>query len=421
VDIRKTSVKIRSWPVSICDDIPDAFPNNILEPKDMNIEERKEMLAAAFEQRFGSRPTLWTRAPGRVDLMGSHTDYNMGHVMTMSIDRDTWIAGSPRDDGQVAIFSLNAEGGATFDLTDIQHDEEAPWTDYVRGVALAMQQAGYRLSGFNGLIHSTVPFSSGLSSSAALEMATGGMFKLVGGFDIDPVEMALLGQKAENQFVGVNSGILDQYSSTMGEAGSSLLLDCRYLRSRPVHIDPDWLVVICDTRAERSLTGSEYSDRRAQCEEGVAILAQSDFSIKALRDVSLTHLAQHQDRLSEVVERRCRFIIEEDQRVLDLADALPVGDADRLRELMAASYAGARDLYEIGVPAMESMMAAMMGGPGVVGARQAGAGFGGCMVAVVERDRVDEFAEHVRRSYEAETGIAPHVFAVEAAPGAGVL
>ena len=247
-----------------------------------------------------------------------------------------------------------------------------------------MQDAGYQLTGFNGLVHSTVPFSSGLSSSAALEMATGCMFKLLGDFDIDPVEMALLGQKAENQFVGVNSGILDQYSSTMGEAGSSLLLDCRYLRSRPVHIDPRWLVVICDTRAERNLTGSEYSERRAQCEAGVAILQQSDPTIKALRDVSLEQLKEQAHLLSDVVERRCRFIIEEDQRVLDLAEALPIGDADRLSELMAASYAGARDLYEIGVPAMESMMNAMKGGPGVIGARQAGAGFGGCMVAVVD-------------------------------------
>ena len=387
----------------------------------MNIEERKELVAAAFEERFGVRPTLWTRAPGRVNLMGSHTDYNMGHVMTMSVDRDTWIAASPRDDGQVAIYSLNVEGGSTFDLADIKHDEETPWTDYVRGVALSMQEAGYHLSGFNGLVHSTVPFSSGLSSSAALEMATACMFKTLGDFDIDPVEMALLGQKAENQFVGVNSGILDQYSSTMGEAGSSLLLDCRYLSSHSVHIDPRWLVVICDTHAERNLTGSEYSDRRAQCEAGVAILQQTDPTIKALRDVSLEQLKEQAHMLSDVVERRCRFIIEEDQRVLDMAEALPIGNADRLRELMAASYAGASDLYEIGVPAMESMMNAMMTGPGVVGARQAGAGFGGCMVAVVERERVDEFSEHVRRTYEAKTGIHPHVFAVEAAPGAGVL
>jgi galactokinase len=387
----------------------------------MEFEERKELVATAYAERFGDRPTLWTRAPGRVDLMGSHTDYNMGHVMTMSVDRDTWIAASPRDDGRVSIHSLNVEGGATFDLDHIEHDEQTPWIDYVRGVALAMRDAGYQLAGFDGLVHSTVPFSSGLSSSAALEMATACMFVALGDFDIDPVEMALLGQKAENQFVGVNSGILDQYSSTMGEAGSSLLLDCRYLNSRLVHIDLRWLVVICDTRAERNLTGSEYSDRRAQCEAGVAILQQSDPTIKALRDVSLEQLREQAHLLSDVVERRCRFIIEEDQRVLDLAEALPIGDADRLRDLMAASYAGARDLYEIGVPAMESMMNAMASGPGVVGARQAGAGFGGCMVAVVERDRVDEFSEHVRRAYEAETRIVPHVFAVEAAPGAGVL
>ena len=232
------------------------------------MQERMDLVANAFIEAYGREASLWTRAPGRVDLMGSHTDYNMGYVMTMSIDRDTWLAAAPRDDEKVSVCSLNVEGASSFDLNRIEHDPVYPWTDYVRGVALAMQNAGFELSGFDGLIHSTVPFGSGLSSSAAIEMAVGNMFALVGGFEVDPVQMALLGQKAENRFVGVNSGILDQYSSTMGRAGCSLLLDCRHLKSQPVQIHENWQVVICDTKAERSLAGSEYDDRRAQCEGG---------------------------------------------------------------------------------------------------------------------------------------------------------
>ena len=383
--------------------------------------ERFNIVANAFIEAYGREATLWTRAPGRVDLMGSHTDYNMGYVMTMSIDRDTWLAATPRDDRKVSIRSLNVEGASTFGLARIEHDTVSRWTNYVRGIARAMQDAGYDLVGFDGLIHSTVPFGSGLSSSAAIEMAVSNMFATVGGFEVDPVQMALLGQRAENKFVGVNSGILDQYSSTMGRAGCSLLLDCRHLQSQSVQIYEDWQVVICDTRAERSLAGSEYGDRRAQCEEGVAILAKYDPKVKALRDVTPEQLDAHVDEMSDVVARRCRFIIEENQRVLDMAETLPVGDSERLSSLMIASYAGARDLYEIGAPAMESMMKAMNSAPGVVGARQAGAGFGGCMVAVVNRGKVDDFCSHVTETYAADTGIEPAAYPVEAEPGAGLL
>jgi galactokinase len=387
----------------------------------VDTKERRSLIGQEFEKFFGDRPALWARAPGRVDIMGSHTDYNMGYVMTMTLDRDTWLALCRRNDRRVIVRSLNLPGRSAFSLDQIDHDPDTSWADYVRGMALELEEAGYRLAGFEGLIHSTIPFGSGLSSSAALEMATAVAFQLAGGFTMDPIEMALLGQRAENQFVGVNCGILDQYSSALGQAGSAILLDCRHLTSRTAPIAHDLRVVICNTRARRTLSGSEYGERRAQCEEGVRALHEHYPQITALRDVSPAQFAEHETELAPVVARRCRFIIEENQRVLDMADALALDDRTRLHILLAASYAGARDLYEIGVPAMAAMMDAMMGAPGVIGARQAGAGFGGCMVAIVEGSQVGEFAECVRSEYLARTGIDPDVFPVRAAPGARAL
>ncbi len=321
----------------------------------------------------------------------------------------------------VRIRSLNVAGESAFSLDDVTRDEQVPWSNYVRGVALMLQRAGHRLQGFDGLVHSDVPFGSGLSSSAALEMATAVLFQQISDFELDPVEMALIGQKAENEFVGVSTGILDQYSSAMGKQGCALLLDCRHLTSENARIHPDLRVVICDTRAERSLVGSEYDDRRRECEEGVRILQQHDPSIQALRDVNPTQFAALAAYLPRIVANRCRFVVEENQRVLDLAPALTTGDHDVLAELFTESYIGARDLYEIGAPSMEAMIEAMRSGPGVVAARQTGAGFGGCMVALVQNGFVSEFSASVAGDYQAATGIQPQIFEIAASPGAGLL
>ena len=322
-------------------------------------------LAAAFTAQFGAPPTLWTRAPGRVDLMGSHTDYNDGYILTMSIDRDTWLAARPRADRRVSVYSLDASGHCVFDLDAIAPDPATPWANYVAGMAEVLQAAGYTLNGFDGLLHTTVPLSSGLSSSAALEIAVGRMFEQVSGLHIDPVTLARLGQRAENTFVGVNCGILDQYTSAMGRPGCALLLDARTTTSVDVPIDPSIAIVICDTRARRALANSQYGQRRAQCETGARYFAglAGDGRVTALRDVPLDLFAAHERDLSPEVARRCRFIIEENARVLAVAHALSANDRTAIAALTAASFAGARDLYAIVVPEMEAMRDAMCSSP----------------------------------------------------------
>jgi galactokinase len=387
----------------------------------MDIQKRKSLISKNFSKAFGNLPSIWAQAPGRVDLMGSHTDYNEGYVLTEAIDRNTWIAARPRDDNRVQICSLNAPGCSEFELIDIAYDDVIPWTNYVRGVADIMQQEGYILQGFDGLIHSTIPFGSGLSSSAALEVCTATLFAALSNQEIDPVIIAKMCQRAENEFVGMNCGILDQYSSTMGKKGSVLLLDCRSITHQTKPIAPGMQVMICDTRAERALTGSEYPERRAQCEQGAQILSGFYPEIKTLRDANLEQLQAHKADLDPVVYNRCHFIIEENQRVLDVAEALATGDHIEAGRLANESFAGARDLYEIVSSEMIAMQTAMMNAPGILGVRGAGAGFGGCMAGFVEDGKEEAFAAQVAEDYQASTGITPQIYPSLAADGAGLL
>jgi len=377
---------------------------------------RIETITRAFGEQLGGVPTLWCRAPGRVDLMGSHTDYNLGYVLTLPIDRDTWMAARPREDRVMRLYSLNLAEAGSFKLDPNPRAPGASWDNYVRGVASVLQAEGFALKGFDAVVHSTVPMCSGLSSSAALECATATVFESVSGFTLDPVEKARLCQRAENQFVGVNCGILDQYTSCCGQAGCALLLDCRCLSSQAVPLADGIRVVICDTKFKRELAGSEYGQRRAQCEAGARLLG-----LRALREISLEEFNAREKELPAGVARRCRFIVEENGRVLEIAKALTAGDEVAIRTLTAASFKGACGLYEIGAPAMLALMEAMLPAPGLIGARQAGAGFGGCMVAFVRAGIVEAFSQSVRPAYRAQTGLAPEVYAVEPAAGAEVL
>ncbi len=379
---------------------------------------RAAEMSAAFSARYGDAPQLWTRAPGRVDLMGSHTDYNHGFILSMTIDRDTWVAARSRQDRTVRVLSLNLGAETIFSLDAIAPAPEQHWTNYVRGMASVLYDAGYPLRGFDALIHTTVPVSAGLSSSAALEMAIGRMFEAVGGFTLDAVKLAVLGQRAENHFVGVACGILDQYTSAVGKAGCALLLDARTITSSDAPIADGIAVVICDTRTKRDLAGSEYGVRRAQCEQGAAYFARRYPGVTHLRDVSFEQFEAHAAELPDAVARRCRYILEENARVPALAAALTAGDHAAIHQLTAASFAGARDLYEITVPEMEIMLKTMLAAPGCIAARQAGAGFGGCMAAFVIEEKVEPFVEFVANGYTSVTGIEPCIYPVQPSPGA---
>jgi len=378
-------------------------------------DSRRAQLIATFQRCFGGEPAVWVRAPGRVDLMGSHTDYNQGFVLTLPIDRDTWIAARANGERRVRLVSLNLDESVAFGLDELAASTHG-FGRYVQGVALILGDEGYPLSGFDAVVHSTVPLRSGLSSSAALEAAAATLLSHLGGFAVEPVRLAKLCQRAENEIVGMKCGILDQYSSILGRAGSAVVLDCRHLTHRIAPLPEGLHVVICNTCAPRELTGSEYGERRAQCEEAARRLG-----VAYLRDVSIEQFTPRERELPPVVARRSRFIIEESDRVERLARALTQDDRAAIGRLTAASYAGARDLFEIGAPAMDATQRAMTSAPGVVGARQAGAGFGGCMVAVVCEQDLEAFVTHVQRQYAAETGLTPDVYPVCAADGAEVL
>ena len=378
--------------------------------------DRYNLISRVYRRRFASEPSFLVRAPGRVDLMGSHTDYNLGHVVTMAISRDTWIAGRVRPDQVIRIYSMGLDDEQCFDVRSLIPGVQNGWGSYVRGVAAVLANEGIPLRGFDGVIHSTVPIGSGLSSSAALECAVAMAFQLTGGWTVEPARLARLCQRAEHEWVGVKCGILDQYTSYFGQADSALVLDCRTVTHSCWTINPLLEVFICDTRSKRELAGSEYSSRRAQCEEGACRLG-----VRALCDTTLQDLIEHKATIPMEVFRRCQFILEEDARVLPMAAALSSGDETRIRSLCLESFRGARDLYEICAPPMQAMMDAMMDAPGVTGARQAGAGFGGCMVAIVRRGEAVAFAESTRNRYLQTTGICPAIYAVGAAQGASVI
>jgi galactokinase len=392
------------------DDFGDGFGGG---PDDRQARARR--VASVFSERFASEPELWARAPGRVDLMGSHTDYNLGFVLTLPIGRDTWIAARRRGDGIVRVHSMNLDAEDEFRLDRIDPVPESRWCNYVRGVAAVLRGEGLALEGCDAVIDSTVPIESGLSSSAALECALATVFEGLGGWTLTPERKALLCQKAENEFVGVKCGILDQYSSCLGREGCALLLDCRDLTTRAVRIAGGIRVVVCNTMSQRRLSGGEYAQRRAECERGAAMLG-----VSALREVTPEMLAARRHELPELTAKRCEFIVAESARAESLARALESGDRPAVARLCAESFAGARDLYEICSPAMEAMMDAMIRAPGAIGARQAGAGFGGCMVALVEAGSTDAFRAAVSEAYRSATQLRPEIYPVEAARGAEV-
>jgi galactokinase len=393
--------------------------------------ERVQLMTSRFRELYGREPEGWVRAPGRAELLGTDTDDNQGYVLTMSIHLDTWIAFAPSEAtrsgtdrstrSRVRVHSLNVDEGTEFVVGREPGEPASSWDRYVNGVSKILGEKGHRPVGADAVVHSTVPIGGGLSSSASLEVAAALMFQAAGSFTLDPKETALVCQQAENRCAGVMCGILDQYSSVFGKRGAAMLLDCRSLSHIEVKIPSDIKVVICDTNVPRTLAGSEYGKRRAECEEGTETLRGLNPEILTLRDVNTPMFERLKDALPETIGRRCRFIVEENQRVMDFTAAVVRDDRESMKKLCAASFAGLRDLYEKSVPQMERMFEAMSEAPGAIAARQSGGGFGGCMIAYVEASKVGGFSDHVRRAYEDKTGIAPTIYVSVPSEGAGPL
>jgi galactokinase len=378
----------------------------------MNLNERVEK---AFQDQFGSLPASIVRAPGRVNIIGEHTDYNDGFVLPMAIDRAVWVAFRPREDGRVFVRSLEQETPTDFSLRDLKHSNDG-WSEYIKGMAAMLQKAGYELAGWEGVLSSDIPVGSGLSSSAALEMGTGCVFAHVSDFPFDGVKMARLGQKTENEWVGANTGIMDQMISANGKKDYALLIDCRDLSTEPIPLPPDTAILIMDTMTRHSHTESGYNERRKSCEKAAVY-----FRVTHLRDVSLEQLQAAKPVLDEITYRRARHVITENQRVLDAAIAMKSQDALSLGRLMNASHDSLRDDFEVTNEELDIMAHIAQIQPGCYGARMTGGGFGGCGVALVQVKEAKEIAAAVSAQYASATGLQPKIYVTRATAGTAVV
>jgi galactokinase len=370
-----------------------------------------------FRQEFGGEPRLY-RAPGRVNLIGEHTDYNDGFVLPAALELSTWVAAAARRDRRLRIHSLHAAATVEFDLDDPAPAPRRDWSDYVRGVAVMLRRAGHDLVGADLLIASDVPIGAGLSSSAALEVSAGYALLDCAGLAVDRTRLAQACQRAENEFVGMRCGVMDQFISCHGAAARALLLDCRSLAFQLAPIDPSVRLVVCNSMVHHEHAGGEYNLRRAECERGVALLATKLPGVRALRDVSLTQLAAHAAMLPEVTFRRCRHIVAENDRVLRAGAALESGQVEEFGRLMNESHVSMRDDYEISCRELDVLVELAWRIEGVLGSRMTGGGFGGCTVSMVRVESVERFGASLAAGYAAATGITPEMLICS--PGDGV-
>ena len=388
----------------------------------MQPDKRTQTILDGFGTYFEGEATHLAIAPGRVNLIGEHTDYNDGFVLPVALDRDVRVLFRSRDDGRIRLYALEFDSWADFEIGSRKRNSQL-WPNYVQGVGLELGDLGIQLRGFEGIVSGNVPRGSGLSSSAALEIAAAKAF-LTAANQIHALtgpQLARAAQKAENEFVGVNCGIMDQFISTLGEEGHALLIDCRSLDYRRVPFPEGVSLVIGNTKASRSLAGSAYNERRAQCEDGVRRLQAVLPEITALRDVSGDELEAHRSLLSATVYRRCRHVVSENERVQKTVDALEGGDFRKVGRLMDASHESLRDDYEVSSEALDRMVESMRSHHGCLGARLTGAGFGGCAVALVEAGTEKDVREAVQEAYAKAMNLWPEVYISPPSAGARVL
>ena len=359
---------------------------------------------------------ITVRAPARVNLIGEHTDYNGGYVLPAAISLEITARGRLRNDEKVSVRAEDIGHSAEFDLNDIRFDREHPWLNYIQGVAFFLIKAGFSLKGVDMSVRGNIPRGAGLSSSAALEVASALVFQGLSGFEFTPVETAKLCQKAENEFVGMRCGIMDQFACCLGRENSAVFLDCRTLDFSHVPLDDDIRIVICNTGVRRELASSEYNMRRAECEKAAGLLGVPDLS-----RVSAGELEEKAGSLPEVLLKRAGHVVSENGRVLKAVEALKGGRFGELKELFSSSHASLRDDFEVSCPELDLMVRLASEVRGVFGARMTGAGFGGCAVSLVRAESVDEFLEAVPGKYRLQTGIEPEIYVCRAVGGAGII
>jgi galactokinase len=373
-----------------------------------------------FEKVYAARPRVF-RAPGRVNLIGEHTDYNDGFVMPAAVGFSTYVGIAPRPDRKLVLQSQEFPGRFEFDLDNLPQQRNQAWVDYVVGVAIVLRRRGIRLEGANLLVHGDIPIGAGLSSSAAMEVASTLALLSLTGTQMPLPEVATLCREAENTYVGAHVGIMDQYISCMGKAGHAMLLDCRSLEFKLVPIPPGLQLVVCNTMVKHDVATSGYNVRRAQCEEGVAYFAKWYPNIRALRDVSTEMLQDHTEDLPPVILKRCSHVIFENQRTVEAARCLSEGDLARMKELMAESHASMRDLYEISCLEVDIMVDSAQDLPGFCGGRMTGGGFGGCTINLVRSENAAGFATQIADRYQRATNIKPQIYICSAEDGAQAL
>jgi galactokinase len=383
-------------------------------------ENKSSGLMERFRKLYGNEPIL-VQAPGRVNLIGEHTDYNEGFVFPAAIEFQTKAAIAKRTDRRMIVTSENYAERVEFDLDHLPKEPRNHWSDYVVGIVGLLQRKLGGLPGADLLLHGNVPQGAGLSSSASLEVAVCKAFLELSGKSMEGVAIALLCQQAENEFVGARCGIMDQFISVHGKKNQALRLDCRTLEYRLLPIPPDVRLVICNTMVRHSLSGGEYNERRAECEAGARFFAERIPGVKSLRDVTLEEYEKFGRQLPEVIRKRCHHILTENVRVLQAAEALQAGDLKLFGRLMGSSHASLRDDFEVSCEELDLMVRLAQANTGVYGARMTGGGFGGCTINLVEERHVESFRENVAAGYEKGTGRAPEIYISSAADGASRL
>ncbi len=387
---------------------------------DRSTDEATHRLKALFAELYGGHPTIY-RAPGRVNLIGEHTDYNDGFVMPAALNLHTYVAVGPRADRLLRVYSENLDEACDLDLDSIRPGKSGHWSDYVRGVAGVLETSGYKLRGADLAIASEVPLGSGLSSSAALEVSTAWALVRNSEIDVDRNALPQMCQRAEHLYPETKCGIMDQFISCHGRAGHALMLDCRSLDFQLLPVPSQVRLMVCDTMVKHEHASGGYNTRRRECEEGLQALKQVLPEIHALRDVSVDELEQYRGRLSPVIYKRVRHVVTENERVKMAASALQSADMAKLGALMADSHRSLRDDYEVSTPELDLMVELARDQKDVYGARMTGGGFGGCTINLVHSDRAEEVQQRLVQLYEAKTGLKPTIIICEASDGAGAV